>query len=286
MSADTLTPFAFDALPVRGALIRLGSVWQRLQSTLGESPLLRETLGQAAAASCLIAHSLKFEGSITLQIQGAEVLNVLVMQCTDELDMRGLALLNDGRDASTFAELTKGAHCAITVDAGDRPYQGIVAIQDESLSSSLEHYFEKSVQVPSHLVLVTNAESAAGLLLQQMPGEPIDADDWNRLGFLAATLNVRDFVDGDDVSLLKKLFPEDDVRVYAQRAPRFHCRCSERRVEDVLRMLGEKETRAVLEERETLEVICEYCGETRHYDAVDIERVFQSNVVSGPDPLQ
>ena len=105
-------------------------------------------------------------------------------------------LMASSAAASSFAELTDKAHCAITVDAGERPYQGIVEIQGESLSSSLEHYFDRSVQVLSHVALVANENVAAGILLQQMPGQPVDEDDWNRLHFLLETLTAKDF-DGD-----------------------------------------------------------------------------------------
>jgi molecular chaperone Hsp33 len=47
-----------------------------------------ETLGHSAAASTLIAQSLKFDGSIALQISGDGPLAMLVMQCTSALDLR------------------------------------------------------------------------------------------------------------------------------------------------------------------------------------------------------
>ncbi len=71
-------------------------------------------------------------------------LRMLVMQCTGDLEVRGMASVDPDVTAADFVELTKGAHCAITVDNGDRPYQGIVAIEGESLSSGLEHYFDRS----------------------------------------------------------------------------------------------------------------------------------------------
>ena len=59
----------------------------------------------------------------------------------------------------------------------------IVAIDGDSLSASLEHYFERSVQVPSHLALVANGELAGGILLERgaaagperRPGGPLAA---------------------------------------------------------------------------------------------------------------
>jgi molecular chaperone Hsp33 len=286
MSADSITPFAFESLPVRGALIHMSRSWRRMQRDHDYNALITETLGHAATATGLIAQSLKFDGSITLQIQGAGALQMLVMQCTSDLDMRGMAAMEEGTVAQSFAELTENSHCAITVDAGERPYQGIVAIDGESLSSSLEHYFDRSVQVPSHVALVANENVAGGILLQQMPGQPIDEDDWNRLRFLVETLSTKDF-DGDaSLELIGKLFAEDDIRVRESRPVQFHCRCTDQKVEDVLKMIGEEESRAALDERGDIEVVCEYCGERRSFDSVDVSKIFADNVVSGPKSVQ
>jgi len=286
MSADSIIPFAFEALPVRGALIQMSRSWRRMQRDHDYNELITETLGHAAAATGLIAQSLKFDGAITLQIQGGGALQMLVMQCTSHLNMRGMASVAEGVSSASFADLTANAHCAITVDAGERPYQGIVAIEGESLSASLEHYFERSVQVPSHVALVANENVAGGLLLQQLPGEELDADDWSRLHFLAQTLTTKDF-DGDaGLGLIAKLFAEDDVRVYKKRAVAFECRCSKQKVEDILKMLGESESREALGANGEIEVVCEYCGEKRLFDAVDVSRLFAENVVTGPRSVQ
>ena len=133
MSADSVIPFAFETLPVRGALIHLGRSWRRMQRDHDYSPLLAETLGHAAAATGLIAQSLKFDGAITLQIQGSGALSMLVMQCTSAREMRGMAVMQADAEARHFTDLAKGARCAITVDSGDRPYQGIVAVDGEKV---------------------------------------------------------------------------------------------------------------------------------------------------------
>ena len=286
MSGDTVTPFGFESLPVRGALIHLSRSWNRMQRDHDYNALITETLGHAAAATGLIAQSLKFDGTITLQIQGSGALQMLVMQCTSDLELRGMASTKQDINAGSFAELADKANCAITVDNGDRPYQGIVDVNGESLSASLEHYFDRSVQVPSHIALVANGDVAGGVLLQQVPGAPIDEDDWNRLHFLIETLTTKDFEGEAGLRLIGKLFAEDDVRVHAPRAVSFRCRCSNQKVEDVLKMLGEDESRSVLEEQGSIEVICEYCGEKRVLDSVDVSRLFANNVVTGPESVQ
>ena len=286
MSADNVIPFVFDALPVRGALIHLSRAWRRMLRDHDYDAIVQETLGHAAAATALIAQSLKFDGAVTLQIQGAGDLRMLVMQSTGELELRGMATPAEEVTAVSFDTLMQDAHCAITVDSGEKPYQGIVEVNQSSLAASLEHYFQRSVQVPSHVALVSDDSLAAGILLQQMPGQEIEEDDWNRLGFLAATLKTDDFPGTDGIEVIGRLFAEDDVRVFRRRSVAFRCKCSQQRAEEVLRMLGEGETREALEEQGRIEVTCEYCGRRRTFDSIDISKLFVDNVVSGPGNVQ
>jgi molecular chaperone Hsp33 len=285
---DSVIPFSFETLPVRGALVQLDGAWKRMQEGHDYAEPVAKILGHAAAATSLIAQSLKFDGSVTLQISSSGPLGMLVMQSTDDLGIRGMATSHDVAEADRFEDLVKGAHCAVTVDAGamERPYQGIVEISPESLAASLENYFARSVQVPSHISLASAAGHCGGILLQQMPGElAATEDDWRRLGFLIATLRPGDLTQGATQDLLHKLFAEDDVRAYAPRSVRFSCRCTQERVEEVLRFLGEEETRSVLVEKGSVDVTCEYCGKTRSFDAVDVSRVFANHVVESSDAL-
>ena len=300
---DVVMPFVFESLPIRGAIIQLERSWHRM--LLGhdyEQPVM-ETLGHSAAASALIAQSLKFDGSITLQISGDGPLAMLVVQCTSELELRGMASAGPLDAGAAFPDLVNKARCAITVDAGamERPYQGIVEVGD-TLAGSIEHYYTRSAQVPSHLQLVSDRNCCGGILLQQMPGaEPpagarrgegnpaagarLDEDDWRRVGLLAATLGLRDVAGGVGPDLLTRLFAEDDLRVFRSREAVFRCRCSDRRAEDVLKLLGEKETAEVLAEQGKVEVTCEYCGRVRTFDSIDVERLFAESGIRPSDTL-
>ncbi|HLT92873.1 MAG TPA: Hsp33 family molecular chaperone HslO [Woeseiaceae bacterium] len=275
---DVVLPFVFDALPVRGAVIQLESAWQRmLEGRAYRRPVL-EALGHSAAASALIAQSLKFDGSITLQISGDGPLAMLVVQCTSRLELRGMASAERvGDDGLSFADLVSNARCAVTVDAAERrrSYQGIVEVSGPSLAASLEHYYARSAQIPTWLALVSDAACAGGILLQQLPGnEPVDAEEWRRLGALAATLALPDLSGGIGPGLLQRLFAEDDLRVFRPREAVFRCRCSDERVETVLRLLGRREAEALLAAEGRVEVTCEYCARVRRYDAAALERVF------------
>ncbi len=286
--SDAVVPFVFETLPVRGALIQLQKSWQRMQLGHNYQTTVLETLGHSAAATGLIAQSLKFDGTITMQLNGDGPLAMLVMQCTSELELRGMASAPDVESKASFEELVSKARCAITVDAGamERPYQGIVEVSGESLADSLENYYARSAQIPSHIQLVSEPLSCGGILLQQMP-EKASAleDDSRRVGMLAATLRPEDVANGVGIDLLAHLFAEDDVRVFRPQAAAFKCRCSKKRAENVLRMLGAEETAAACAESGRVEVTCEYCGRTRFFDAVDVSRLFSDHVIEGTDRL-
>lgn len=274
---DTIIPFVFDKLPVRGALVQLAASWERMQAGHAYPPPVLEVLGNAAAAGVMISHSLKIDGHTTLQISGNGPLSMLVMQCTSKLEIRGTARAAEVTPGIAYRELLGDAHCAITVDGEDmeRPYQGIVAIEGNSLAQSLEAYYERSAQVATHLSLQCNAGVAGGLMLQRMPeGGTLDDDDWRRLGLLAATLRAGDLADGIDTGLLSQLFAGDDLRVFKSRGALFRCRCSQRRVEDVLRMLGPDEAAEAVDADGRLEISCEYCGRVRRFNAADLQQLF------------
>jgi len=134
------------------------------------------------------------------------------------------------------------------------------------------------------VALVADEQVSGGLLLRQMPSQPIDEYDWNRPRFLAQTLTTQNFDAGLD--LIAKIFAEDDVRVHEPRPVNFRCRCSDQKIEDALKTLGEDESRAALAEQSAIEVVCEYCGQNRSFDSVDVTRLLSANVVAGPESVQ
>lgn len=288
MSTDAVIPFSFEHLPVRGEIVQLETTWQRMQRDRDYGEPVREVLGHGAAASALIAQSLKFDGAITLQISGDGPLSMLVMQCTSDLELRGMASATTAADDVSYAEMVADARCAITVDAGamERPYQGIVEVSGESLAESLRAYYVRSAQIPTHFKLVADRHCCGGILLQQMPGiVGFMPDDWYRLGMLAASLRTEDLAGGVGSELLARLFAEDDLRVFNPRAAVFRCRCSQARAEEVLRLLGEHETREACAEQGQVEVTCQYCGRKRAFDAVDISRLFATHPTQSSDAV-
>jgi molecular chaperone Hsp33 len=78
------------------------------------------------------------------------------------------------------------------------------------------------------------------------------------------------------VEILRRLFNEDDVRLFEPAPVYFRCRCSRERVSSMLQGLGAEETRSVLAERGSVEVRCDFCNRAYVFDAVDVAQLFNA----------
>src|SRR5579862_6126235 len=174
-----LRRFVLEHHPVRAFWTRLDGPWQELRRLQRHPPPVERLLGEAVTASVLLAATLKFQGTLTLQLQGNGAVRLLVAQCTHDLRIRALARVEQPvpPDAE-FAQLVGDSRLAVTVESDERGarYQGIVALEGATLSNCLENYFATSEQLPTRIMLSAAAGYASGLLLQKMPGARVEAD--------------------------------------------------------------------------------------------------------------
>jgi molecular chaperone Hsp33 len=88
---DRLHRFIFEHFPIRGQLVHLDAAWRALIEHAEYPAAIRDTLGEAVAASLLLAATIKFEGVLSLQLQGDGPVHLMLVQCTSGLGVRGLA---------------------------------------------------------------------------------------------------------------------------------------------------------------------------------------------------
>jgi molecular chaperone Hsp33 len=225
-----------------------------------------------------------------------------VAECQSDLRFRSTAQV-DGEvpPEAVLADLVNAhgrGRCAITLDPqnrqpGQQPYQGVVPLSlpdgtpVADVATMLEQYMRQSEQLETRLVLASNDEIAAGLLIQRLPVEgennlegrgarDVDAENeaFNRIAHLAATLKPEELLTLDTPAILHRLFWEETVRLFEPQVPRFGCSCSTERVRNMLRGLGREEADSVIAERGEIEVACEFCGKQYHFDAVDVGEMF------------
>lgn len=286
---DSLQKFIFENAPVRGEIVHLDATWRAVVERHDYPAPLLGVLGELMAAAALLSATLKFEGSLILQIQGSGPVKLLVVECTSDQTMRATAKWD--REATlpkAFGELVGDGRFVITIAPTDlaQTYQGVVDLNGDSVAAVLEHYMSTSEQLQTRLWLASDAERATGMLLQRVPDREQDEEGWTRAVILGETIKRDELLELDAREVVRRLFHEEDVRLFEPRIVSFRCSCSRDRVVNMLRMLGREEVHGILQERGAVEVGCEFCNRQYAFDAVDAEQIFAADVVTPAPPTR
>jgi molecular chaperone Hsp33 len=287
-----LRRFLIEDLPVRGFWIRLDEAWRHLRSHQQYAPSVEALLGEAVAASALLAATLKFRGTLTLQLAGDGLVSLLVAQCTHDFSIRAVAHAPESITGEPdFRDLVGNGRLSVTIEADERSarYQGIVALEGRTLAGCLEGYFASSEQIPTSISLSADGQLAAGVLLQNLPpsslggaaATPLRDEDWQQLRARIASLHGALLRLGTPADVLHQVCGQFDCRLFPSSPVKFMCRCDVARVQNVLRSLGIDELRSILAEQGTVTVTCEFCGRPYSFDPIDVERLFA--VGASPD---
>lgn len=303
---------------MRGALVRLTDAWTEILrrrssgSPDGAYPLpVQAMLGEMVAAATLMQSSIKFNGSLILQIFGDGPVKLAVAEVQADLGLRATATVigevTAGASLSTLVNVHNQGKCAITLDPktrfpGQQPYQGVVPLfgdqreKLEKLSEVLEHYMLQSEQLDTTLVLAADDKVAAGLLIQRLPlqgtgnlvGRLVSQanedeiglnEHYNRIAMLASSLKREELLTLDVETILRRLFWEETLIRFepmaGDTAPRFACTCSRERVSNMILGLGLEEAQSIVAERGDIEVGCDFCGAHYRFDPVDVAQIFR-----------
>jgi molecular chaperone Hsp33 len=288
-AVDAAFRFTVEHQAVRGEFVRLGPAWLALREHADYPAPVRRLLGEAAAAAALLAATLKFDGELTLQLQGDGAVRLLVAQCTHDLRVRAVARFDaarfDGGAEPAFAALVGDGQLVVTLESrqGGARYQGIVPLAGGSLAAALESYFGQSEQLPTAVVLGADDGRAAGLLVQRLPqaggtgteaplaAREAEADRTLEDARLAlAGIAADELLSRPVGELLRRACVGHDLRLQPPRAVGFRCRCSRERVAGMLRALGAEELDSIVAEQGAVTVTCEFCHRPWRFDAVEV----------------
>ncbi len=288
--SDSLQKFIFEHAHIRGSIVQLDATWQAVLDRHDYPEPIKNILGELMASAALLATTLKFDGSLIMQIQGDGAVKLLVVECNSDLTLRAMAQWGDDSldGLISLRELTGDGRFVITIDPKDsrQTYQGIVELTGETVAETLQHYMETSEQLATRLWLTTENNQAAGLLLQKLPGDQeIDIDAWTRAVHLASTVKSAELLLPPE-EILHRLYHEEDVRLFEPIAVSFRCTCSRERVVGMLRMIGHDEVNATLAQEGKVEVTCQFCNRQYQFDAVDAEQIFVSETITPAPPIK
>lgn len=278
VESDTVQRFTFPQLAIRGALAHLDDSFHTIMEAHQYPAVIRSLLGETLVSVVLLAHTIKFEGQLTLQLQGDGPVTLLVAKCDSKRHIRGLAQWQeDILPIDVPAALGKG-QLVVTIeyDKKVQPYQSIIPIENQTIPQALEAYFMSSEQLPTRIYTAVSESRASGLLLQALPQELQTADQshWTEIALLADTITRDELLELENAALLKRLFNEHDIRLFESEPVTFKCRCSVERMQQAIVTLGEQEARQLLQTNKEIVVTCEYCNNQYAFNSADIDAIF------------
>jgi len=251
----------------------------------GTAPTATAALGRVLTGAGLLGVALKRGQTVMVRIQGDGPLGGALAMSDAVGTVRGyvanpqvhLPLTPRGK-LDVGGAVGRGT-LHVTLDLGLRvPYHGSVPLVSGEIGEDLASYLVVSHQIPSVValgVLVAPTErvmAAGGLIVQVMPGA-----DERVVAYLEERAQVLPAV----TSMISQgQTPEEMVdavlgtivsRVVERGSVRFRCRCSRRKVQQVLISLGDAELREILSEQGQVEVTCNFCNARYVFGDADVE---------------
>ncbi|MDB1122505.1 Hsp33 family molecular chaperone HslO [Vibrio algarum] len=280
MAQDVLSRYLFEDLSVRGELVQLDKSYQEIISSKEYPAPIQNLLGELLVATTLLTATLKFEGSITLQLQGDGPVSLAVINGDNDQKVRGVARWEgDIPSDATFHQLIGKGQLVITIspDKGER-YQGVVGLEGDDLAKVLENYFIRSEQLKTRLWIrlgqQNGAPHAAGMLLQVIPDGTGTADDFEHLEQLTDTVKNEELFTLEANELLYRLYNQETVNLFEPQPVTFHCGCSRERSGSAILTVAKEEVYDILATEGTISLHCDYCGTDYSFDENQVSDLY------------
>jgi len=272
---DSLQRFIINRAHIRGVLVKLQQSYLTIVSQQHYPERIGHLLGETLATAALLTSTIKFQGTLIMQVQNKGPLEMLVAHCDEQFHIRGVAKWRE--DENDFNEALQGGTLAISIlpNQGER-YQGIVELETEDLGQAVETYFAQSEQLATLVMLAADERGCAGLLLQRLPNSSADEQDdsyWSDLEAQIRQLYSHELLNLDNEVLISKLFPDEDIMVYEPEPVSFRCTCSEERSAKAIQTLTQADIDELLATSKTIAVTCEFCHHSYHFDAAEVNTI-------------
>ncbi len=283
-SADLSQRFIFDDADIRGETVHLEKALQDILGVHQYTPAVSQLIGEFLAAAVLLSTTLKFDGKLILQARSEGEIPLIMVECSNELQIRAIARGAEQATSTEFSQLLSNGQLAITVDPqrGNR-YQSVVPLGEGSLAHSLDAYFQQSEQLATRFWLAADAQRAGGLLLQQLPTQTIDDQarrqaQWQHACALATTVKAEELLALPAQQLLHRLYHENPVRLFQPSPVAFQCSCSRERTFSALATIDTRELEKILHEQGSITMDCEFCNQQYRFEKEDLAALFTGKI--------
>ena len=281
---NNVIPFQLGNNSVRGNIVRLQTVVSEIVKRHEYPTNVESLFADTLTITACLGSRMKHDGVFTIQAKGTGDVHTLFSDITSDGFLRGYVGLNAGFKSteSNLNSLMGSGHISFTLDQGKhtKRYQGIVSLEESSMSKTTELYFNNSEQLETKFLTFNyfdieknnrkNLFSAGLIMLQKMPfknsfDEESNEEIWqNSLNFLS-TLGKEEFLSTNLTSeeILYRLFNELEITVYDEIIIQDQCRCSEEKIKFAIKNLSKKELRDIADENGNVKVVCEFCKTER-----------------------
>ncbi len=285
---DQLHRYLFEQFAVRGELVTVSETWKQILENHNYPLPVQTLLGELLVATSLLTATLKFAGDITVQLQGDGPMTLAVINGNNQQQMRGVARVQgDVPENADLKTLVGNGYLVITIspEEGER-YQGVVGLEGDTLAACLEDYFMRSEQLPTRLFIrtgeVDGQPAAGGMLLQVLPAQDAQTNDFEHLATLTETIKAEELFNLSATDVLWRLYHEEEVTVYDPQSVEFKCTCSRERCAGALKTLPDEEIDSIMAEDGEIDMHCDYCGTHYVFNSMDIAEI--RNNASPADP--
>jgi len=283
-TTDVLNRYLFNDMHVRGELVQLSKSYQSIIKNHNYPLGVRLLLGELMVATCLLSATLKFEGEITVQLQGDGPIGYMSVNGDHNQKIRGIAKLKPDQaqtTANSLNELIGKGTMVITIrpEKGEA-YQGVVALEEETLAECLVHYFEVSEQIPTKIWLFSDddKQQVAGSLVQLLPdGDGSNENltqqksDFEHISQLTNTIKADEVFSLEAQALLYRLYHQEKVSLFEPQTVSYQCGCSHDKCLVAISQVESTEIESILAEQSKISMTCDYCLTTYDFYYDDLK---------------
>lgn len=278
---NVLNRYLFTDAHARGELVQLSSSFESIIKNHNYPAGVEKLLGELLTATCLLTATLKFEGDITVQLQGDGPVGYMSVSGNNNQQMRGIAKMTEQTSADTLQGLIGKGTMIITIRPSvGEAYQGVVALDKDNLADCLAHYFEVSEQIPTKIWLFSDTEQhkAAGALVQLLPdgdgsveNKEKQQSDYEHLCQLTNTIKSDEIFSLEAEALLYRLYHQEKVNIFDPQPVSYVCGCSEDKCLAAISQIEPSEIKAIIAEQGKISMTCDYCITTYDFDELSLQ---------------
>jgi len=239
------------------------------------SPVVTAALGRLLTAGAMMGLMLKGEkDKLTLQIKCDGPISGLTVTADSKAFVKGYVnnpqvMLPPSKAGKLDVGRALGQGVlSVIKDMGlKEPYAGQTHLVSGEIAEDLTYYFTASEQINSSVALGVLMEKnntvkqAGGFIIQVMPSakeEVISKIEDNLKDIHSITSLLEAGYTPEDV--IKRVLNGLEIEMLDQVPTRFYCDCSKEKIEKVLISMGDQEIKAMIEDKEPVEVHCHFCN--------------------------